>query len=499
MPTLGESMARRRVFWALVVLVVAPAIALLAYGLAGIKDRADAEEGRLHDRYVLQARDLESAGLEELAEEDDRLRRALSPVADDALDEAVMAYPGRSRVVSRVWRLDDPEAPPDAAAAALSLSPATPVSFVVGAEGDEGAVAVSRLEEGLVVAYRIDVVALDAVVLPEIVGRRFPREGAVYHLRAVAADAPGEPVSFEALRRAVSLQLLEDEPFVVRALGAPLSHWRVEVDPPPGLAEGADSTLRWTMILLFTATVIGVVLMGRAIAQQVRLSRLQTDFVSNISHELRTPLTSIRLFVETLQSGRVKDPERVQECLDVIAVETERLSRKIERVLTWARMEAGRRIYEIAPHRPVDIAGRAVAAFRAHDLHTDNPLVVRVPDDLPSVDADPDAIAEALINLLGNARKYGGEGAHIRLLARAESGGVVFSVEDDGPGISLVEQRRVFDKFYRSDSLLSRRTEGSGLGLAIVAGIVAAHKGRVALDSVEGAGSRFSIWLPRAR
>ncbi|MFO0007348.1 MAG: histidine kinase dimerization/phospho-acceptor domain-containing protein, partial [bacterium] len=100
--------------------------------------------------------------------------------------------------------------------------------------------------------------------------------------------------------------------------------------------------------------------MGRAIAQQVRLSRLQTDFVSNISHELRTPLTSIRLFIETLQSGRVKDPERVAECLDIIATESDRLSRKIERVLTWARMEAGRRVYEMEVVRPVDLVRAAL-------------------------------------------------------------------------------------------------------------------------------------------
>ncbi|MBM4368366.1 MAG: HAMP domain-containing histidine kinase [Deltaproteobacteria bacterium] len=499
MPTLGESMARRRVFWAMVALAVAPAVALLAYGLAGVKDRADAEEGRLHERYTLQARAIEAEVLAALAAEDDRVREALAAVPAESLGEAATSYPDRSRLVSKVWTLDDPDAPPDAQAAALVLSARAPVSFVTASAGDDSALAVSRLREGLVVAYRIDAAAIDAVVVPEIVGRKFSTEGASYRLGAVAADPAGEPVSFDALRRSLALQLLEDEPFVVRPLAPPFGHWRVEVNPPPAREAPAESALRWTMILLFAATVVGVIIMGRAIAQQVRLSRLQTDFVSNVSHELRTPLTSIRMFVETLQSGRVKDPERVQECLDVIAAETERLSKKIERVLTWARMEAGRRIYEIQPLRPCDIAERAVNAFRAHDLDGDDRLEVTVPEALPRVHADADAVAEALINLLGNARKYGGDKVKIRFLAREESGGVSFAVEDDGPGISLVEQRRVFDKFYRSNNLLSRRTEGSGLGLAIVAGIVAAHKGRVSLESVEGAGSRFSIWLPLAR
>lgn len=109
--------------------------------------------------------------------------------------------------------------------------------------------------------------------------------------------------------------------------------------------------------------------------------------------------------------------------------------------------------------------------------------------------ADPDALAEALLNLLRNARKYGGNGVHIGFRAARERERVCFTIEDDGPGIPLLEQRRVFEKFYRSDGLLSRRTGGSGLGLSIVA----AHRGKLHLDSDERAGSRFSIWIPSTK
>ena len=302
-------------------------------------------------------------------------------------------------------------------------------------------------------------------------------------------------MSFDGLRRRMSLTLPEDEPFVTRPLGSPFAHWRIEVtEPIVGGSTGAG--LGATMIGLFALTVVGVVLIGRAAVQQARLSNLQTDFVSSVSHELRTPLTSIRLFVETLQSGRVTDPERVQECLSIVSVETERLTRKIERVLTWARMEAGRRVYEMESVDPKEIAVRALAAFRAYDLEGQTTLNVTIAPHIPNVTADVDALVEALLNLMGNARKYGGPGVEIRLSVVAEKAGVLMSVEDNGPGIPLLEQRRVFEKFYRSDGLLSRRTEGSGLGLSIVAGIVTAHRGRLRLDSVDGAGSRFSFWIP---
>lgn len=494
MSTLGESITRRRVFWTLVGLVVVPTILLFGYGLAGLKDRADAEEGRTRDRYALQAREIESAVLTRLGVEDERLRSELATVSDEAFMAALQRTEGRRGVVTGIRSIDDPGLPPQVSEAGALLGRTSRLAILVGTPL-EGDIAVSWVRPGRVIAYRIDARVVDAVALPEIVGRLFPNERAQVHLRAVASDPAGSPMSFDGLRRRMALTLLEDEPFVTRSLASPFSHWRIEVTEP---AEGArgGAGLGATMIGLFALTVVGVVLLGRAVVQQARLSHLQTDFVSNVSHELRTPLTSIRLFVETLQSGRVTDPEKVQECLSIVSVETERLTRKIERVLTWARMEAGRRVYEMESVDPKEIAERALAAFRAYDLAGQTTLKVDIGPHIPNVTADVDALVEALLNLLGNARKYGGTDVEIRFSVVAERTGVRMSVEDNGPGIPLLEQRRVFEKFYRSDGLLSRRTEGSGLGLSIVAGIVTAHRGRLRLDSVDGAGSRFSMWIP---
>ena len=243
------------------------------------------------------------------------------------------------------------------------------------------------------------------------------------------------------------------------------------------------------------AVAVGVVITVRAYWINTRLARLQTDFVNNVSHELRTPLTSIRMFVETLQEGRTQDPKQVKECLDLLATETERLSNMIERMLSWARMEAGRRNYKLEPAEPAAIADAAVRAFKAQRLGAPYELIVEVPSSLPRVEADADAVAEALINLLSNAFKYSGDAKRIALRARTQGEWLVFEVEDNGIGISARDKKRVFDKFYRAEQLLSRKTEGTGLGLSMVRHIVEGHRGKIELDSEPGKGSRFRLML----
>jgi two-component system phosphate regulon sensor histidine kinase PhoR len=241
--------------------------------------------------------------------------------------------------------------------------------------------------------------------------------------------------------------------------------------------------------------VTGVVLVLVFLRREANLSELQADFVSKVSHELRTPLTSIRLFVETMARSR-GDRATEEKCLEALASETDRLTQRIERLLDWGRMEAGRRQYEMRDETVssvVDEAAEAFAPIRAHRPDID--FAVEVEPGLPKVHVDRGAIVDAVSNLLSNAVKYGGTPPAIRLRARRIQGGVAIEVIDNGDGIALVEHRRIFDKFYRIDDRLSRQREGSGLGLAIVKHIVRAHRGRVQLDSVKGKGSTFRIVL----
>jgi two-component system phosphate regulon sensor histidine kinase PhoR len=242
--------------------------------------------------------------------------------------------------------------------------------------------------------------------------------------------------------------------------------------------------------------VTGIVLVLVFLRREAKLGELQADFVSKVSHELRTPLTSIRLFVETMD--RARGDQTVQDqCLEALGRETERLTQIIERLLDWGRMEAGRRLYELRDESVADVIADADRAFTTSvRRHPEMRFTTEVEPGLPLVHVDRGAMVDAIVNLLSNARKYGGTPPAVRLRARALQGGVAFEVTDNGAGIPRTEHRRIFEKFYRIDDRLSREREGSGLGLAIVKHIVRAHPGaRVQVDSAQGNGSTFRIIL----
>jgi two-component system, OmpR family, phosphate regulon sensor histidine kinase PhoR len=249
------------------------------------------------------------------------------------------------------------------------------------------------------------------------------------------------------------------------------------------------------LTVTFVAVVVtGVVLVLVFLRRAVNLSELQADFVSKISHELRTPLTAIRLFAETLERSK-DDPATTEKCLRQIASESDRLSRLIERLLDWGRMEAGRKLYALHYEAVDAVVADAVEAF-GPERYPELSFSVEVAEGLPTMLADRSAIADALANLLSNARKYGGTPPRVLLRAYQDADGdIAISVRDNGEGIPRGEERRIFEKFYRIDDRLSRTREGSGLGLAIVRHIVTAHGGRVAVASEPGQGSQFTVTL----
>lgn len=248
------------------------------------------------------------------------------------------------------------------------------------------------------------------------------------------------------------------------------------------------------VVMLVLCLIVGAVLALVFLRQEANLSRLQLDFVSKVSHELRTPLTSIRMFVETLRYER--DRKNVETCLDVLQRETERLSARIERLLDWGRMEAGRRVYQLRPDSMPGIIAEGIEHFRAAIVGQQRQLDIFVEPDLPGVVADRGALVDALLNLLTNAHKYSPPEWPIVVRAFHDKTGVHVAVEDRGIGIARAEHHRVFEKFYRSDDRLSRSIEGSGLGLSIVKHVAHAHGGKISLRSVVGHGSVFTLTLP---
>jgi len=240
----------------------------------------------------------------------------------------------------------------------------------------------------------------------------------------------------------------------------------------------------------------GVVALLRDITERRRLEQMRTEFVANVSHELRTPLTSIRGFLETLLDGAVEDPLTARRFLEIMVMETNRLTRLIDDLLQLSRLEDRRTVLR---HERVDMAtvvGRVVDIFQTRAQEKGVELGVEVEAHLPPVSGDPDMLAQVLVNLVDNAVKYTPEGGRITIRAGVVGGRLRVSVADTGVGIPEESLSRVFERFYRVDKARAREQGGTGLGLAIVKHIVEAHGGRVWAQSEVGRGSTFTFELP---
>jgi signal transduction histidine kinase len=243
--------------------------------------------------------------------------------------------------------------------------------------------------------------------------------------------------------------------------------------------------------------IVGVVAAG-SLRRHLRLARMKTDLVAAASHELRSPLASMRVLVDGLLADATLDPRKTREYLELLSVENARLSRLIENFLTFSLLERDRHRFVLAPADPAAIIAAAVETVRDR-VPADCDLRVEVPASMPVVMADADALRTALINLLENALKYTPDDKRIIVRASCDDdGAVVFAVEDNGIGIPVREQRRIFRRFYRVDQRLSRETSGVGLGLSIVELIMRGHHGTVTVHSAPGAGSTFTLRVPCA-
>lgn len=242
------------------------------------------------------------------------------------------------------------------------------------------------------------------------------------------------------------------------------------------------------------ALVTGAVLVLVFVAREANLSELQSDFVSKVSHELRTPLTAMRLFIETLERSR-DDAATTEKCIEQISAESARLTRLIERLLDWGRMEAGRKWYDKRPVDPAAVVNEALEEF-ATSRYPGLELTIDIDPDCPRIEGDRSALVDAVANLLSNAAKYGGTPPRVHVRVERQGRSVRISVRDNGMGIPKGEQRQIFQKFYRIDDRFSRAQQGSGLGLAIVKHVVRGNDGRIELESEEGKGSTFTLVFP---
>jgi signal transduction histidine kinase len=237
-------------------------------------------------------------------------------------------------------------------------------------------------------------------------------------------------------------------------------------------------------------------LIGRAVSRELAAARLQSDFVSAVSHEFRTPLTSMRQFTEMLVEDGSLAPEKRRAYYGAQERATRRLSRLVESLLDFGRMEAGARPYRLERLDAGRLVRDTVEEFKQETGPADLALECVVPDQGPAVKADREALTQALWNLLDNAVKYSGENAVVRVEVEAGND-VAIRVKDEGAGILPSERKRILRKFVRGSSAAAFGVKGTGIGLAMVKHIVDAHGGRLALESEPGRGSTFTILLPR--
>jgi signal transduction histidine kinase len=248
--------------------------------------------------------------------------------------------------------------------------------------------------------------------------------------------------------------------------------------------------------VLLLVIIAGSVTTYRLMRRESEIARLKADFVANVSHDLKTPLSVIRMYGETLEMGRMTDAAQRDTYYRVITRESERLSRLIDNVLDFSRIEGGRRTYERVPSPVEPVVRESLEPFAWQLAQGGFAVEVDVAPNLPDVTMDAAAVGQALSNLIDNAIKYSGDGKRLEITARIHDRALHLAVGDDGIGIPPAEHTRIFEKFYRVGRSETQGRRGSGVGLALVRHVAEAHGGRVTVDSRPGQGSRFTLVLP---
>jgi signal transduction histidine kinase len=314
----------------------------------------------------------------------------------------------------------------------------------------------------------------------------------------------------------VALKLLDNEGSEFLSLSPPATQGMETVRTP--LETGLPWTLVFTIAdatvfdsdLMFRRTLIvsgifilligfigSVFFMARALAREMEAARLKSDFVAAVSHEFRTPLTSLRQFTELLATDRMPNEADRQSCYRVLQHETGRLHRLVENLLDFAKMEANALQYRIEEADAYHLVASVVSEFEQEATSQGYSVSLTLSESDLRVKADQEALSRAIWNLLDNAVKYSPECKTIEIDVESEEDCGVIRVKDQGLGIPVEEQERVFTRFSRGTSSKQVSSKGTGLGLPMVRRIVEDHGGRIELQSEVGEGSTFSIFLPR--
>jgi PAS domain S-box-containing protein len=281
--------------------------------------------------------------------------------------------------------------------------------------------------------------------------------------------------------------------------------WPLAIDPAPLYVEGdlirkggglVPAAVTYAPLFDREGRLVNLIANVRDITKFREAEELKTTFISIISHELKTPVALIKGYAETLRREDAEwDKDTVQESLAVIVEEADRLSDLIENLLDASRLQAGVLKLNMTEVNLDKLAARLVEKFRTQSSkHT---LTVEFPPDFPAVMGDEERLTQVLSNLLSNAIKYSPGGGRVSVRGRIEPAQVTLSVSDEGPGIAAPELPHIFDRFYRVNSDLAKRTKGAGLGLFLAKAVVEAHGGSIWAESAPERGTTLLFTLPR--
>jgi len=292
-----------------------------------------------------------------------------------------------------------------------------------------------------------------------------------------------------------------------RPLPLPLDSLQLFYTPSPGQLpprfQGFEiislTTFTWSVVVLVLTLIVGVIFILRSVLHERRTARLKTDFVSFISHELKTPLTSIRLYTETLLDGRVANQEEQTVCLQMVDKESLRLSQLIDQILRYSQLERHQKQFFFTSCSMRDVVAEAVRVFKGYKEGRDREVEVNSAQQISKIRMDRAAIIELLLNFLTNAAKYSPPDKDIVINLRESIDEICVDVVDRGVGIRKRDQKKVFDKFYRSEDYLTRDVEGTGLGLTFARYIAKVHNGEIKVSSQLNGGSTFTLHLRKTQ
>lgn len=276
--------------------------------------------------------------------------------------------------------------------------------------------------------------------------------------------------------------------------------WRLRVAQRRGSSLAARGTRQaLDLVLIGSALVViiaGLMVLLVAVRRERRANELKSDFISNVSHELKTPLSIISMFGEMLAMGRTKSPAQATEYAEIIRRESVRLARLIDNVLDFAKIEKGLDVLEFAEGDLVEVVELATELSRHRLQQSDMTIELDLDGEIPPLQIDVNSLTLAILNLIDNAIKYASQGGKLEVALRRNEDRVELEVRDFGPGIAENEQQLIFERFYRARAARISRIRGSGIGLSLVKHIAEAHGGGLLVDSEEGRGATFRLWIP---